>query len=148
FGLSAAYGTSSSSGVLRTNHSISIAGLNTSTLYHFRVRSIDASGNETISGNATFTTRAPADLPSSNVSIPALAQAGAVVPLTYVISNIGPGVANGPWQNSVQMSANSDGSAAQTLGAFTFNSPGGIAPGSSLTVTQSVIVPSIGEGAR
>ena len=65
------YGTSTSYGffstlnsVLATNHSQSLSGLSSSTLYHFRLRSRDASGNLAISGDFTFTTQSappPAD---------------------------------------------------------------------------------------
>ncbi len=41
---------------LVTAHSVTLSPLATNTLYHFRVRSIDASGNEGISGDSTFTT--------------------------------------------------------------------------------------------
>ncbi len=43
---------------LVTAHLVTIAPLAPNTLYHFRVRSIDASGNEGISGDSTFTTAA------------------------------------------------------------------------------------------
>ncbi len=43
---------------LVTAHSVTVAPLAPNTLYHFRVRSIDASGNEGISGDFTFTTGA------------------------------------------------------------------------------------------
>ncbi len=41
---------------LVTSHSVTLSPLAPNTLYHFRVRSIDASGNEGISGDSTFTT--------------------------------------------------------------------------------------------
>ncbi len=43
---------------LVTAHSVTLAPLAPNTLYHFRVRSIDASGNEGISADYTFTTAA------------------------------------------------------------------------------------------
>ncbi len=43
---------------LVTAHTVTVAPLAPNTLYHFRVRSIDASGNEGISGDSTFTTGA------------------------------------------------------------------------------------------
>lgn len=43
---------------LVTNHSVLVAGLEPSTLYHFRVRSEDASANPAVSGDETFTTTA------------------------------------------------------------------------------------------
>ncbi len=41
---------------LVTSHSITLSGLTPSTIYHFQVRSIDALGNEGISGDFTLTT--------------------------------------------------------------------------------------------
>lgn len=38
------------------NHSVTLSNLNSGTTYYYRVRSIDASGNETISSNNTFQT--------------------------------------------------------------------------------------------
>lgn len=44
---------------LVTSHSISLSGLESNTTYHFRIKSEDASGNEGISGDYSFTTVAP-----------------------------------------------------------------------------------------
>jgi len=41
---------------LVTNHSVTLSGLSPSTLYHFRVKSKDASNNLAVSGDYTFTT--------------------------------------------------------------------------------------------
>jgi hypothetical protein len=41
---------------LVTNHTVALSGLNATTTYHFRVKSKDASGNEAISSDYTFTT--------------------------------------------------------------------------------------------
>lgn len=57
-GLTAAYGTTSSSGTLVTSHSRTLTGLAAGTTYHFRVRSSDGAGNAAASGDATFTTAA------------------------------------------------------------------------------------------
>lgn len=57
------YGTTTSYGAMTpldsamvNQHLVSLAGLSENVLYHYRVRSIDASGNETISGDFTFQT--------------------------------------------------------------------------------------------
>jgi phosphodiesterase/alkaline phosphatase D-like protein len=42
---------------LITAHSVSLSGLSSNTLYHYRVRSRDAAGNEAISTDQTFTTQ-------------------------------------------------------------------------------------------
>ncbi|MCW5556084.1 MAG: hypothetical protein KIS67_28500 [Verrucomicrobiae bacterium] len=149
YGLTAAYGTLNSSSLLRTQHNISLAGLSPATLYHFRVRSTDAATNETVSADGTFTTLAAPDLTPGALAAPASAPAGTMIPLTFVISNIGPGTAFGPWQNAVLLSPNADGSGAQTLGAVSFNpGAGGIAAGASITATQNVIVPALPPGLR
>lgn len=59
YGLTASYGSSSSSATLTTSHSIDLAGLTAGTTYHFAVTSTDAEGNETTSSDQTFTTDAP-----------------------------------------------------------------------------------------
>ena len=57
YGLTTAYGsTTALDSALVTSHTVSVSGLAQGTLYHFRVRSRDASGNERISSDATFTT--------------------------------------------------------------------------------------------
>jgi hypothetical protein len=54
-----AYGTTSPiSSTWVTSHSLTLAGLDPETTYHFRVRSQDVAYNETVSGNYTFTTTA------------------------------------------------------------------------------------------
>lgn len=57
------YGTTTSYGsttvldsTLVNQHSVPLSGLASNTLYHYRVRSIDPSGNETVSGDYTFQT--------------------------------------------------------------------------------------------
>jgi glucose/arabinose dehydrogenase/phosphodiesterase/alkaline phosphatase D-like protein len=56
FGTTANYGLVQSDAQLVTQHSIGLTGLSGNTLYHFRVRSQDASANEAASGDNTFTT--------------------------------------------------------------------------------------------
>ena len=58
YGLTTAYGSMTVlDTALVTSHTVSVSGLSQGTLYHFRVRSRDASGNERISADFTFTTR-------------------------------------------------------------------------------------------
>ncbi len=56
YGITLAYGTVVSDTSLVTNHSVTIIGLSSETLYHFRVRSEDASVNENVSDDGAFTT--------------------------------------------------------------------------------------------
>ncbi|MGC8990265.1 MAG: CARDB domain-containing protein, partial [Verrucomicrobiia bacterium] len=147
YGLTAGYGSTNEIASFRTSHSVTLAGLAPATLYHFRVRVTDAANNETISADQTFSTLAAPDLVPGLVTLPAFAQAGALVQMSFVISNIGPGTAFGPWDNSILVSSNPDGSNAQSLGAVSFTpGPDGLASGFALTVTQQVIVPRVGTG--
>jgi len=57
YGFTTGYGHSTLlSPALVTNHSVLLTNLESDTLYHFRVRSSDAAGNETVSGDFTFHT--------------------------------------------------------------------------------------------
>ncbi|MCR4283820.1 MAG: chitobiase/beta-hexosaminidase C-terminal domain-containing protein [Parcubacteria group bacterium] len=57
YGLSTSYGTATNlNSNLTTTHSQTLNNLSPSTLYHYRVRSVDASGNNSISTDQTFTT--------------------------------------------------------------------------------------------
>ncbi len=126
-----------------------LSGLTPATPYHARVFITDANGNPTTSADLSFSTLAPPDLVVGAVSVPASAQAGTLISLSYVITNIGPGVAVGSWQNAVLISTNASGAGALILGALNFTTPpSGIAPGASLAVTQQIIVPSVGTGPR
>lgn len=59
YGLTTSYGTLSSlDNSLVVNHTVSLSGLTPQTLYHYRVRSVDAAGNPSLSGDLTFTTTA------------------------------------------------------------------------------------------
>ena len=72
YGLTISYGSSSPlDATLVTSHSVALSGLTAGTLYHYRVRSKDAVGNEQLSADATFTTTAAADTtpPTGSVTI-------------------------------------------------------------------------------
>lgn len=61
YGPTTAYGSSTTLNSSRvTAHSTGVSGLSASTTYHYRVKSKDAAGNLATSGDATFTTQAPA----------------------------------------------------------------------------------------
>lgn len=61
YGLTTGYGQSSPlDTALLTSHSVSLTSLQTGTTYHYRLRSTDAAGNETVTQDAIFaTTNAP-----------------------------------------------------------------------------------------
>ncbi|WP_347107526.1 galactose oxidase-like domain-containing protein [Paenarthrobacter sp. S56] len=57
YGTTVAYGQSTvQNPALQTAHSEALSGLSPGILYHYRVKSADASGNLAVSGDATFTT--------------------------------------------------------------------------------------------
>lgn len=69
YGTTTSYGRIYGSNALDTLHSVSIpADLSGSTLYNFRVRSVDASNNITVSSNVTFTTSAAPDSTGPGIS--------------------------------------------------------------------------------
>jgi peroxiredoxin len=60
YGLSETYGkTSQLDKQLTTSHSVTLAGLEPDTLYHFKVKSTDVGGNEILSQSNTLKTQAP-----------------------------------------------------------------------------------------
>ncbi|MCC6543675.1 MAG: fibronectin type III domain-containing protein, partial [Nitrospirae bacterium] len=72
YGTTTAYGSSTTiDNTLLTSHSVSLSGLSSWTPYHFRVKSRDAAGNLTTSGDYTFTTLAPPDTtpPTGTIAI-------------------------------------------------------------------------------
>ncbi len=66
YGEDATYGTTVSDGTLEAEHSVILTGLSQGTTYHYRVSCEDASGNEGVSEDQTFTTEE--DEAPSNVS--------------------------------------------------------------------------------
>ena len=64
YGLTASYGTASSSAAFVTSHSITLTGLTSGTLYHFRVSSGDNSYNQALSSDYTFTTASSVSAPT------------------------------------------------------------------------------------
>ena len=57
YGTTTAYGNSTSlNNSMVTSHSATLTGLTASRLYHYRVKSKDAAGNQAVSGDFTFTT--------------------------------------------------------------------------------------------
>ena len=69
YGLTTSYGSSTAlDPTLVTTHSVPITGLAPSTTYNWRVRSMDAAGNETVSANSTFATAAVSDTTAPTVA--------------------------------------------------------------------------------
>ena len=85
YGATASYGQSSPlNSSMVTSHTVALSGLSASTLYHFRVKSADASNNQATSGDFTFTTSA-ATSGSLTVTVTAPAQ-GATVGGTVAVT--------------------------------------------------------------
>jgi hypothetical protein len=59
YGLTNSYGSIDSSQTLLTTHTKYLTGLDSSSTYHYRIRSRDSSGNVTQTSDATFNTLAP-----------------------------------------------------------------------------------------
>ena len=57
YGPTSGYGLSTTlDSTLKTSHQVNLSGLTSSTTYHFRIRTMDALGNLSVSNNQTFTT--------------------------------------------------------------------------------------------
>lgn len=84
FGLTAGYGsTSPLNDIMITSHSITISGLASGTAYHYRVKSKDASGNNAVSADYTFTTLADTALPEiSSTASTGITQSSATITWT------------------------------------------------------------------
>jgi purple acid phosphatase-like protein len=62
YGTSAGYGSfSTTNPAMVMSHGVAFGGLSSATLYHYRVRSKDAAGNQGVSGDFSFTTQTGAD---------------------------------------------------------------------------------------
>lgn len=82
YGLTTSYGTLSAlDPSLVTIHAQTLTGLTSSTTYHYRVRSSDASGNEAVSGDYMFTTLTPDVTPPtiSNIQVTGLTSSAATI---------------------------------------------------------------------
>lgn len=82
YGLTTSYGTSTTLDPnLVTIHAQTLTALIGGTTYHYRVRSSDASGNEAISGDYTFTTLTPDVTPPTitNVQVTGLTSSAATI---------------------------------------------------------------------
>jgi len=79
YGTTTAYGTLTTlNSSLVTAHSVALTGLSTGTLYHYRVRSKNSSGVESISADSAFSTNNTTDTTPPTVSITSPAGAATV----------------------------------------------------------------------
>lgn len=80
YGLTDTYGSSTAlDPTLATGHSVDLTGLTPGTTYHFRARSMDASDNETVSADYTFTTLDLTAPVISDVTATAITATGATI---------------------------------------------------------------------
>ncbi|MBI4327963.1 MAG: VCBS repeat-containing protein, partial [Chloroflexi bacterium] len=105
-GLTAGYGTLTPlDSQLVTSHRVTVTGLNTETLYHFRVRSRDRAGNEQLSGDATVTTVPAPDLQVTGLVVePASLLSGVSVTVRWNDANTGSGSTVGSWNDLLVVS--------------------------------------------
>jgi hypothetical protein len=94
YGTTTAYGSLTTLGsTLVTSHSVALTGLSTSTLYHYRVRSKNSSGVESISGDFAFQTSSVVDTTPPTIAITAPANgvtvSGSVTVSANASDNVG-----------------------------------------------------------
>lgn len=153
------YGTSTSYGTLTAlnssqtlNHSQVISGLNPDTLYHFRVKSRDGSGNIVTSADFTFTTN-PADTQAPTVTLTTPANNATVSGVVSITANAtdNAGIAGVQFkvdgQNmgsedttspyTVQWSTVQSGNGVHTITAVARDTAGNTSTAASVTVTVS-----------
>jgi hypothetical protein len=113
YSTSPAYGLSSGLyGQLVTTHGITLYNLNPITSYHYRVRSRDLAGNETISGDNTFTTFAAPDLQVTNLVVTGNLTSGGNLLISWTDTNSGSGATFTSWYDQVMVTNSTTG---QTL---------------------------------
>ena len=105
YGSSAAYGASSTlDSQLVTAHSVTLYSLSPVTPYHYRVRSRDLAGNETVSGDNTFTTHSAPDLQVANLTVSGSLTSGNRVAILWTDTNSGAGATFADWYDQVTVS--------------------------------------------
>jgi len=129
YGLSASYtSTNRYNGALRTQHTITLTALTPGTTYHFRVRSADSVGNESISDDATFTTLPAPDLRVTNVNVSSAGtiQSGTEIIIRWDDTNSGDGIATANWHDRVQIFNTTNG--ASLLDTVVLHATSGLGP--------------------
>jgi fibronectin type 3 domain-containing protein len=97
YGISASYGFSSPlNSSLSTSHNVNLSSLSASTVYHYVVKSRDASGNLAVSSDQTFTTSAGSVsdtiAPSTPTNLSASAISSSQINLSWTVSTDNVGV--------------------------------------------------------
>jgi hypothetical protein len=139
YGLTDAYGSSTSwETELVTEHTIVITGIAPDTTYHYRIKSKDACGRETVSEDRQFTTLPVPDLQVVSINIPVEAWTGSAFDVTWTVTNAGAAPASGTWVDRVYLSADDQFGSDILLGEFTYS--GGLESGQSISRTQAVTI--------
>ncbi|HUS26337.1 MAG TPA: LamG-like jellyroll fold domain-containing protein [Nevskiaceae bacterium] len=97
YGLTTSYGTSTAvNTTMQTAHSQVVSGLDQDTTYHYRVRSVDAAGNASVSGDFTFHTQPAVDTtaPTVPANVVATANSTTQATVTWTASTDNVGVSN------------------------------------------------------
>jgi hypothetical protein len=92
YGTSASYGSSTpTNSTMVTSHQVAVTSLAPGTLYHFRVRSTDASSDAVSSGDMTFATAGDTTAPTVSITSPAAnaTLAGSVIVTANATDNVG-----------------------------------------------------------
>lgn len=108
YGTTEAYGLTESGPALVTSHSIDLSGLSASTTYHYRVKSVDAAGNENTSPDNTFTTSSPPPSPpppAADFTISVNPTSGSMPPEGSVTASVLVGSISG-YSDSVSLTVN------------------------------------------
>ena len=115
-----------------------------------QITEINGSGTGELNNTATnqFSSSLTAypDLVAGNVQYPASGVAATPVAVSWSVTNIGPGSAAGAWSEQVFLSDDAVLGADQLIATFAFTNT--LAPGGSITRTQSVTLPLFGLGNR
>jgi hypothetical protein len=97
-----AYGLSSAlDSQLVTDHAVTLTAVTPATTYHYQVVSRDLAGNETASGDNTFTTYATPDLEVINLSASGPFISGGSIVVSWADTNVGPGATFTYWYDQV-----------------------------------------------
>jgi hypothetical protein len=127
YGPTAAYdSTNRFNGSLRLQHTITLTGLIPGSTYHFRVRSADGVGNETISADGTFTLLPAPDLRVVNLNVTSAGpiQSGADITIRWEDTNSGAGLATDSWYDRVQVMNTTNG--ASVLDTYVLHGTAGL----------------------
>ncbi len=76
YGFSSSYGLIITNSALTVAHAVALAALSPATTYHYRVRSTDVTGNQSLSGDFSFTTNPSAVVNDLIIDNPAAVVSG------------------------------------------------------------------------